>query len=132
MRLSPPMRISGLLTVGASLLLLVGCDFGNPICPAVVEPAVVVEVRNAETDAPEAQNAEGILTNGSSVDTMHVTTETPNGIPLALAGMGRAGTYTILIEMTGFKTWAREGVHVEEGTCGPETETLTARLEPTE
>jgi hypothetical protein len=126
------MRISGLLTVGA-LLLVMGCDFGNKVCPSIVEPAVVVEVRNAATDAPEAQNADGILVEGSYIDTMHVKTETKDGIPLALAGgMGRAGTYAILIEKTGFKTWMRAGVHVDDGTCGPETETLTARIEPIE
>ena len=68
------------------LLLLTGCDFGNPICPAVVEPAVIVEVRNTVTDNPEAENADGVLIDREYTDSLRIYEETGEGIPVALAG----------------------------------------------
>lgn len=116
-----------------TFLLLAGCDFGNPICDAAVEPAVIVEVRNAVTDDPEAENATGVLIDGEYTDSLQVDEETGEGIPLSLAGgLGRAGTYTVRVEKPGLQTWTREDVDVDDGECGPETERLTARLEPTE
>lgn len=126
------MRVFTLLAV-CTCLLLAGCDFGNPICPAVVEPAVIVEVRNAVTDDPEAENADGMLIDGEYTDSLRVTEETDDGIPVALAGgFGRAGTYTVRVEKPGFRTWMREDVDVDEGECGSETERLTARIQPAE
>lgn len=128
------MRLLSLLAGGLlPTLVLAGCDFGNPICPAVAEPAVIVEVRSAATGAPEAKNASGVLVDGTYTDSLRVTEETGEGIPLALAGgFERAGTYTVRIEKPGFEAWVRDGVEVDEGECGPKTERLTARLEPTE
>lgn len=116
-----------------AFLLLIGCDFGNPICPAVAEPAVIVEVRNAVTDDPEAENADGVLVDGEYTDSLRINEETDEGIPVALAGgFERAGTYAVRIDKPGFQTWTREGVDVDEGKCGPKTKRLKARTEPTE
>lgn len=94
---------------------------------------MIVEVRNAVTDDPEAENATGVLIDGEYTDSLQVDEETGEGIPLSLAGgLGRAGTYTVRVEKPGFQTWTREDVDVDDGECGPETERLTARLEPTE
>lgn len=59
------MRVFSFLAA-CTFLFLAGCDFGNPICPAVAEPAVIVEVRNAVTDDPEAENADGVLIDGGT------------------------------------------------------------------
>ena len=129
---SVPMRVFSFLAA-CVFLLLAGCDFGNPICPAVAEPAVVVEVRNAVTDDPEAENADGVLIDGEYTDSLRVNEETDEGILIALAGgFERAGTYTVRVEKPGFQTWTREGVDVDDGECGPKTEQLTARIEPIE
>jgi hypothetical protein len=45
-------------------------------------------------------------------------------------GLGRAGTFTVTVSRTGYQTWTKTGVEVEQGTCGPETVQLTARLKP--
>lgn len=116
-----------------TFLLFSGCDSNNPICPAVAEPAVIVEVRNAVTEDPEAENAEGVLIDGNYTDSLRIKEETDEGIPVALAGgFERAGTYSVRIDKPGFQAWTREGVDVDEGECGPETERLDARIEPTE
>ncbi len=120
--------IPGLLV----LLVLTGCE--DPIvdsvnCPAVVEPAIVIEVRDAQTGAPEADSALGLLRDGDYVDTMRVTGVTSEGAPLSLAGaMGRAGTYDVRIEKEGFRPWTRENVTVASGNCGPQTRRFTAEL----
>jgi len=132
LQISVPMRVFSFLAA-CICLLLAGCDFGNPICPAVAEPAVIVEVRNAVTDDPEAENADGVLIDGEYTDSLRVTEETDEGIPIALAGgFERAGTYTVRVEKAGFQTWTRKGVDVGDGECGPETERLDARIEPIE
>lgn len=114
---------------------LLGCDtLDHPVprdCPAVAEPAVVVEVENADTGMPEAEDAVGILEEGAFRDTMEVADRDSEGTPLALAGAyERVGTYRIQIEKSGFEDWTRSGVEVEAGECGPRTERLTAALEP--
>lgn len=113
------------------VLLLPGCEaiVSDPICAASVEPAVVVEVRNARTDAPEADSALGVLRDGDYVDTMRVSGVAPDGTPLSLQGaMERAGTYDVRIEKDGFRPWSRENVTVESGDCGPQTRRFSAEL----
>lgn len=128
------MRGRGSIILGVGIALIVaGCDFGNPICPAVAEPAVTVEVRNGTTESPAADGATGLLIDGAYTDSMRVVEETESGEPLALGGgYERAGTYTVRIEKSGFAPWTRTGVQVSEGPCGPETRRLTAFLEPVE
>lgn len=128
---SVPMRVFS-FPAASAFLLLAGCDFGNPICPAVAEPAVIAEVRNAVTDDPEAEDARGVLVDEEYTDSLRVNEETDEVIPTALAGgFERAGAYTVRVEKQGFQTWTRDGVDVDDGECGPETERLTARIEPT-
>jgi hypothetical protein len=120
------------LALGLVILLLTGCGdtIVDPVaCPAIVEPAIVVEVRNARTGAPEADSALGVLRDGDYVDTMRVTGVTSEGTPLSLQGaLERAGTYDVQIEKEGFRPWTRENVTVESGECGPQTRRLTAEL----
>ena len=103
-------------------------------CPGITPPAISVEVRNAVTNAPEAQNARGRLIEGSYVDSMKVdqsTTYQGESVPLVLEGAkGRPGTYTVLIEKRGFRSWSRSGVEVGKDECGVNTRRLEAELEP--
>ena len=52
-------------------MLVSGCEMlgeNHRVCPGITPPAISVEVRNAVTNAPEAQNARGRLIEGSYVD----------------------------------------------------------------
>jgi hypothetical protein len=91
---------------------------------------VVVEVRNSATGDPEAGNAMGVLIDGSYTDSLRAKEMTEEGLLSLAGGAERTGTYTIRIEKQGFETWTREGVDVDEGTCGPKTERLNAHLKP--
>lgn len=105
-----------------------GCDF-PPLCTDENRPAVIVEVRNVRTGDPEADGVDGVLIEEGYADSL-IVWQQADGVPLTLAGgFERAGTYTIEINKSGFATWRREGVRVEEGECGPKTHRLTARIE---
>ena len=122
-----------MLAVLCGTLLFTGCDalVDSKVCPASVEPAVVVEVRNAVTGVPEAKNADGRLIDGSYNDSMRVPSGNSEGVPTALAGADeRAGTYTVLVEKQNFESWSQSGIEVSEGECGVKTERVTAELRP--
>jgi len=117
------------------LLVMAGCDVVGPeervLCSAVATPAIIVEVRNAETDAPEAESVEGVITDGGYIDSLRIVGYTEEDEPVELAaGYQRPGIYDVRIEKRGFETWTRQGVNVEAGTCGPETQQLDAHLVP--
>lgn len=121
------------LSVLCGMLLLIGCEavVGGKVCPASIDPAVVVEVRNAVSGAPEAKNARGRLIDGSYSDSMRVASLNSEGLPIALEGADeRAGTYAVLIEKQGFESWSQSGIDASEGECGVKTEQLTAVLSP--
>ena len=118
-------------------MLVSGCEMlgeNHRVCPGITPPAISVEVRNAVTNAPEAQNARGRLIEGSYVDSMIVDQSTKyqgESVPLVLEGAkGRSGTYTVLIEKRGFRSWSRSGVEVGKDECGVNTCRLEAKLEP--
>lgn len=130
-----PARIALVVLVSAIVLpacALLGDDPDEQIaCPAVVAPAVVVEVRNATTGDPEAGDAEGRLIDGDFNESMRVGASNSEGIPVTLEGAyERPGTYTVLIEKEGFESWSRSGVQAEEDECGVVTERITAELAP--
>lgn len=126
------MRFWHSLGLGLAAILFAACEFVTPICPASAEPAIIVEVRNAATGVPEARGVDGTLREESYTDSLRVVEETEAGTPSALAGgFERGGTYTIRLQKDGFETWTRDGVHVEEGECGPDTRRIRAELKPT-
>jgi hypothetical protein len=121
--------------VGVMGLAVSACnDFESVLCPASVEPAVVVEVRNARTGGFEAKEALGIVRDGVFVDTLEPRLfYVVNGqhVPAALGGADeRPGTYIVSIEKTGFRSWLQTGVRVRSNECGVLTENLVAELEP--
>lgn len=116
---------------------LTACDSmgDEPVdCPAVLTFAIEVEMRNAETGAPEAENATGRVLDDTYVDTMRVAQRVEyqgEQVALSLAGAEeRPGTYDVVIEKQGFETWTRTGIEPDVGECGVQTETLNAELTP--
>ena len=125
-----PMR--SLVLLGSFLLVSfgVGCDAGSPVvCPAVEEPAVVVEVADATTSEAIAEEARGVLIDGAYSDSLRAIATNAEGEDFLLGGAyERVGTYEVRIEKDGYGAWIREGVKVGSGDCGTETVRLTARL----
>ena len=120
-----------------TLLSLTGCSnpFGGAYsCPAVITPAIVVEIRNARTGAPLASGAKGAVHDGSYVDSL-IPYEGIGLDPTALisrrAADERPGTYAVEVNHPGYRTWSVGGVRAVAGKCGVSTHRISASLEPT-
>lgn len=116
---------------------LAGCQ--NPFadgysCPAVMSPAIVVEIRDARTGAPLANDARGAVHDGAYVDSLTPYEGTGTGAgPLLLisrrAADERAGTYSVQVTHPGYLTWTLGGVRAVVGQCGVKTHRLSVSLE---
>jgi len=105
-------------------------DHTGPVCAPTLGEAVAVVVRDAQTGAPLAAEARGVVQEGSYVDSLRPEPlQQPTQWTL-VGGGDRAGTYTVVVEHQGSVPWQRSGVVVNRGACGVETVTLTADLEP--
>ena len=129
-------RFCSALVLGS--VILAGCNnpFGGDYsCPEVISPAVVVEIRDARTGAPLANDARGAVHDGAYVDSLTPYEGTGTGAgPLLLisrrAADERAGTYSVEVNHPGYRTWTLAGVRAVAGQCGVKTRRLSASLEP--
>lgn len=107
---------------------LAGCDVLDPgICTTDVQPAIVVQVRDAATQAPAASGATGVVRDGSFTDPMQPLDLGENALELRGA-LERPGTYTVTIDKPGYRQWEQQGVRVRDGSCHVRTVTLQASL----
>jgi hypothetical protein len=117
---------------------LAGCHnpfAGGYSCPAVINPAIVVEIRDARNGAPLANDARGAVHEGAYVDSLTPYEGTGTGAgPLLLisrrAADERAGNYSVEVNHAGYRAWTLAGVRVVSGQCGVRTRRLSASLEP--
>jgi hypothetical protein len=117
---------------------LIGCHnpFGGAYaCPAVINPAVVVEIRDAQTQAPLANDARGAVHDGAYVDSLVPFEGTGSGAgPLLLfsrrAADERPGSYSVEVNHPGYRAWTMSGVRVFTGQCGVKTHRVSALLRP--
>jgi len=122
------------MVVFSFVLLLSGCGEGEEaiVCTANIEPGIVVETRDANTDAPLAENAIVVITANDYVETLIVSEfEGPDSSSaLAVAGaLERPGLYDINLTLAGYDDWSRLNVEITSGTCHVNTVRFTARLE---
>jgi hypothetical protein len=108
---------------------------GAYACPAVISPAIVVEIRDARTGAPLANDAKGAVHDGAYVDSLAPYEGTGSGAgPLVLfsrrAADERPGNYSVEVNHAGYRAWTRTGVRVVSGQCGVKTRRVSASLEP--
>jgi hypothetical protein len=116
---------------------LAGCHnpFGGAyFCPAMISPAIVVEIRDARTGAPLANDARGAVHDGAYVDSLVPYEGTGGGAgPLILssrrAADERPGTYSVEVNHPGYRGWTVAGVRASKGKCGVETHRIAASLE---
>lgn len=107
------------------LLALSACDQGA-LCPQPIDPAIIVTIREAGTLRPIADEARGVIRDGSYVDSLR-----PYQVGISrAAGNNRDGTYSIELRREGSVTWTRTGVHVPQNGCFIGTQNVTADLVP--
>jgi hypothetical protein len=117
---------------------LAGCHnpfAGGYSCPAVISPAIVVEIRDARTGAPLANDARGAVREGAYVDSLTPYEGTAAGAgPLVFfsrrAADERPGNYSVEVNHAGYRAWTLAGVRAVSGQCGVKTRRVSASLEP--
>lgn len=104
-------------------------------CTTSIEPALIVEIRDAASDAPLAFAARGVVRDGSYVDSLRPYESTGPAPTQVLfsrrAAEERAGTYSVEVLLEGYARWTQTGLRVERGTCHVETRRIVARLQTT-
>lgn len=128
------MSLSLKMALMATFLLATACDglFDAPQCPAVINPAIVAEVRDSDTGAPIAHLATGEAVSGDHRKTM--TPQAGDSLHLGVAGRGQQEllrVYSVTVEAAGYVPWS-EHVPVLRGECGIKTTRITVRMEPAE
>ncbi len=108
--------------------VLIGCSgsTSNYACPAVLLPAIVVEVKDAQSGTPLAQGANGAVHDGAYVDSLNPF-EAGSSLQAAFE---RPGTYTVEVQRTGYQAWTASDVRVTRQQCGVITVRLLATLVP--
>ena len=115
---------------------LAGCNnpfAGGYSCPAVVTPAIVVEIRDARTGVPLANAARGAVHEGAYVDSLtpyEANASDANSLFSRRAADERPGTYSVEVVHAGYRAWTVSGVRAVAGTCGVRTRRISASLEP--
>ena len=109
-----------------------GADDYNtgPVCSPTLGEAIAIVVRDAQTGAPLAAEARGVVQDGAYVDSLRLEPLQQPTEWMLVGGGNRAGTYTVVVERQGSRPWRRTGVVVGRGVCGVSTVTLVADLEP--
>ena len=100
-------------------------------CTTELVPGIVIEIRDAVSDAPIAENAVVVITDGDYQETLTVSAyEGPDpSSAYAVAGAyERPGIYDIELNLAGYESWFRTQVEVEAGVCHVNTVTFTVRL----
>jgi hypothetical protein len=101
-------------------------------CTTSIEPGIIIEIRDAVTDEPLAENATAVITSTDYRETLIVSHYEGSDSSTAYAMSGayeRPGIYDIEVSLTGYKSWFRYGVEVTDGICHVGTVRYTARLE---
>lgn len=121
--------------IPALLAAAAACESASdpgPVCPAVVLPALNVTVLDSLSGNNITPGTSLILrTAAGAVADSVVAPVTPGG-PLTQYGVGHeGGVYSITLRKTGYYTWTKNGIQVQQESCGPKTVNLTVRLYPT-
>jgi hypothetical protein len=119
--------------VGLLLLALAssGCRLGPETCDTGIEPAIDVTITDALTGAPLATDAVALAEAGLYVDSLQPHRRDGSGQLISRATTRTPpGSYIVRVMHDGYEPWALANVHVRAGSCGPETQLLTAKLQP--
>jgi len=86
-------------------------------------PAVLVAVQDSSSGTNLTPGAAGAFVVGTFADSLR------HGFDGRLEAWGPAGRYALVVQYPGYATWGMDDVQVPDGGCGPQTVTLTARLQ---
>jgi len=104
---------------------------GAPLCTASLEPAIRIEVRDANTTDPISCGAQAVIEQG----TFQETVENPSGPGcfdgvMLVGAYERSGVYKVTVTKPGYNPWSVENITVTSNICHVNTVTLQATLQP--
>ncbi|MDQ6717851.1 MAG: carboxypeptidase-like regulatory domain-containing protein [Gemmatimonadota bacterium] len=102
---------------------------GGTYCTALFAFGISVSVVDSATGVPAAAGATVIASEGSYADSVVVPSGGSPTIPIGLAGE-RAGTYTVTVRKSGYKTWTKGDVAVTKDECHVKGVPVTAKIQP--
>lgn len=120
----------------AGLTFLASCNLltGGTYCTANVVPAVVVRIVDAQSGAPLAAGATGIVRDGSFWDRLRPSGFITVGDSVIMVSRQAAdehpGTYRVEVFHPGYAPAVLDGVSVEPGACHVVTREVEIRLTP--
>lgn len=118
------------LAATAFALLATACD-SSTACTASVEPGLLLDIRDATTNAPIAEGTTGTVTDGAYSDSLVPWGNDASGIPLTLAAAHeRPGTYEVWVERAGYQPTTFVTPHIGSNECHVETLRLSVSLSP--
>ncbi len=121
------MRVLSLLAV--TLLGLSGCEFLGP-CEANVRFGISITLTDSITGGPViADEITAIATSSHYADTLQFSNVRPDPLTQLVIVEDRAGTYSLVVAASQFKTWSRDGIRVSSGRCHVNPVTLAVRLQ---
>lgn len=114
---------------------LAGCGLLGPQdCTTDARAGIVVEIRDAMTDAYIAHLATATVTEGSFRDTLQLRGRMRVGDEVVGTTRGgvdeRSGVYALAVTAPGYSPWVRTGIRVRGDECHVRTVHLAARLQP--
>jgi len=113
--------------------LLAGCSslLDARGCPALLHPALTIEIRELGSGRPLADSARGVARAGTFADSLQpYAYEAASGKLYALQAYGPAGTYRVDLQRPGFQPWAQDNISVTSNRCGDNTVAVRADLVP--
>jgi hypothetical protein len=102
------------------------------MCSTSIVAGIEVEVRDAISNAPIAENATGEVVDGAYHDSLRVSgfeSGSPDSAYLMSAAYERPGVYSVVVDLEGYKQWTASDVQVAQSVCHVGTVRLTARME---
>ena len=128
MRISPSVLLMCAVSIGCS-----NPFDGGWVCTDQFVPGIVVEIRDAGTGIPVAEEARGAVREGTYVDSLRPgfsAASDPSLLLSRFAAGERAGTYSVEIQRSGYQTWTANNVVVVSDRCHVITQRLRADLIP--
>ena len=124
-----------LIAIGLALAPA-ACDLFAPReCTMDARAGIVVEIRDAMTDAYIADQATAMVAEGSFRDSLRLVDRVRVGDDFVGTAKGgiheRAGNYVVEVTAPGYSPWVRAGVRVQRDDCHVRTVSLVARLQRT-
>ncbi len=122
------MKISATLAP-ALCLALAACDQSlSFVCPDSQQPAVLLQVIDANSQQSVSAEVTGWWTVGAVSDSLRHMPRSEGVVELA--AYGPAGVYQLRVQRPGHPEWTRTNLVVPESACGPATVRITAMIAP--